>query len=313
MAVPSLFLLLALGVANAPQETDADNVVILLDASGSMKDPMGGPARMQKMDAAKRAIAEVLEHVPQSTHAGLLVFSGSHKENDWVFPLGPRDDAKLIAALNRLGPDGGTPLGAYMKLAADRLLDQRTEQSGYGSYRMLVVTDGRADKDDQPFVDRYLPDILGRGIVVDVIGVAMEEDISLAKRVHSYRRADDLPALRKAIADVFAEVGNDSASATVAAEGYELAAIFPDDAIGPILAALTRVEDHPIGEAPPRDSSSFGGPLEEDSDGSVPDYGQGVPGDTRNGSSKAVWICIAVAIGAVLISRSRARARRGRA
>jgi uncharacterized protein YegL len=300
MAIPSLFLLLALAAPSALQEPDADNVVILLDASGSMKDPMSGPGRMQKMEAAKRAIAEVLGHVPQSTQAGLLVFSGSHKQNDWVFPLGPRDDAKLIAALNRLGPDGGTPLGAYMKQAADRLLEQRTQQSGYGTYRMLVVTDGRADDDDQPLVDRFLPDILGRGIVVDVIGVAMEEDHPLAKRVHSYRRADDLPALRQAISEVFAEVGHDASSSAIANEGYELVAGLPDDAVAPILASLTNTRDVPIGTRE----------AEAPSDAPPSDWAPAPQEKSRHGGSSAVWIALGVVFLVVVTRGMRGRARR---
>src|SRR5688500_10189845 len=99
MLAPLAFSLLLASPAPALQDLAADNVVILLDASGSMARPMEGPDPGQKMDAAKRAIAEVLRRVPQETQAGLLVFSGRNKSDEWVYPLGPRDDAALIGAL----------------------------------------------------------------------------------------------------------------------------------------------------------------------------------------------------------------------
>ena len=303
MPITTFFFLLAL--APSPQQLDVDNVVILLDASGSMEKSMDGPIEMQKMIAAKRAISQVLQRVSQETHVGLLVFSGRNKSDDWVYPLGPRDDAKLIAALERITPDGGTPLGAYMKIAADRLLEQRAEQSGYGTYRMLVVTDGQADDHDAPFLDLYLPDILARGIVVDVIGVAMDEDHLLAERVHSYRRADDLPALQQSIAEVFAEVGSDEGS-TTAAEGFDLAAVLPDDAIAPILAALTSSEDVPIGMRPP--SASPAGDA-----GATEWSAQNAPGTqsprSRRGSRTAIVIAVSV-VAFIVLTRAMARARR---
>ena len=73
---------------------NANNVVIVLDASGSMDRPMPGSS-MRKMDAAKAALREVLKRVPSDTQIGLLVFSGANVSNDWVYSLGPRDDAKL--------------------------------------------------------------------------------------------------------------------------------------------------------------------------------------------------------------------------
>jgi hypothetical protein len=91
MALPSLFLLLALAASNALQEPDADNVVILLDASGSMKDPMDGPERIQKMGRQARHRGSTGARAAVDSRGSPRLQRG-HKENDWVFPLGPRDD-----------------------------------------------------------------------------------------------------------------------------------------------------------------------------------------------------------------------------
>ena len=77
-----------------------------------------------------------------------------------------------------------------MKKGADTLLKARKSQYGYGSYRLLVVTDGEAS--DPGLVERFTPDIISRGIITDVIGVDMNKAHTLATKVHSYRSANDL-------------------------------------------------------------------------------------------------------------------------
>lgn len=224
-----------------------DNVVIVLDASGSMKEALAG-TRMSKMTAAKAAIKTVLQKVPPSTRVGLLVFSALNVKDDWVYPLGPRNDEALVAALDRLEANAGTPLGVYIKKGADRLLEERTRQFGYGTYRLLVVTDGEAQ--DQNLVDAYTPDVMSRGITLDVIGVAMKQDHTLARKAHSYRRANDPASLNRAITEVFAEIGGSATTDTAQAEAFELLAPFPGEVAAAMIQALSSPGNHPIGTKP---------------------------------------------------------------
>ncbi|MFC1601454.1 VWA domain-containing protein [Candidatus Sumerlaeota bacterium] len=225
-----------------------DNVVIVLDASGSMNSNMRGTQK-KKMDAAKDALREVLKQAPSTTHIGLLVFSASNVRNDWVYPLGPRDDARLAQAINLPKANGSTPLGAYIKKGGDRLLAQRKAQHGYGSYRLLIVTDGEAS--DRRLVEKYAPDVVSRGITVDVIGVDMESNHTLATKVHSYRRANDPQALRTAVAAVFAEV-SETGPAAIGEDAFAEIEPIPTEVAAGMLAALTRNDDRPIsGKRPP--------------------------------------------------------------
>ena len=229
----------------AQGQTYFDNVVIVLDASGSMKQRMPG-TQTKKMDAAKKALIEVLKTLPQSTQIGLLVFSAKDLKDDWVFPLGPREDNELIPAIQKINPNHGTPLGQYIKEGADRLLEQRAEQFGYGTYRLLVVTDGEANDGD--LVRQYVPEVLSRGIVVDVIGVAMKENHTLATKVHSYRSANDEDSLKQAIAEVFAEVGSSSNDLN-AEEAFEILAGIPDELAQVAIQTLAGSGNNPIGQS----------------------------------------------------------------
>ncbi len=241
-----LAAVLVLGVGRgAASEVYVDNVIIVLDASGSMKRPMRGTST-SKMSAAKDALKAVLKQLPPSTHVGLLVFSAAGGGPDWVYPLGARDDQRLMAAIDAPRPGGGTPLGRYMKIGADRLLKARDAQFGYGSYRLLVVTDGEADKMDRPKMESYTPDIVSRGITIDVIGVDMAGNHTLATKVHSYRSANDPASLQRAVREVFAEVEKSRDDST-GEDAFEVIAPLPEGMAQVILDALAVSGNEPIG------------------------------------------------------------------
>ncbi|MCP4709394.1 MAG: VWA domain-containing protein [Planctomycetes bacterium] len=224
-----------------------DNLVMVLDASGSMEKSMRGPhGQVNKMTAAKDAIREVLKTVPESTHVGLLVFSGMGITNEWIHPLGAYDKDVLETGLSRLRPTGTTPLGKYIKIGADRLLEARETQHNYGSYRLLVVTDGQAN--DENLVNRYTPEVIARGVTLDVIGVAMEERHNLSQWAHSYRSADDPASLQQAIREVMAEVSvkeTDSSAIT----STELEGLSNEVALA-MIAAISEPPNHPVGQGP---------------------------------------------------------------
>mgnify|MGYP001590337655 CR=1 FL=1 len=242
-----LALTLCAGMVHSMEGLDHNNVVIVLDASGSMDSVMSTSedgTSVNKMDAAKIALLEVLKQVPGETHIGLLVFSASNISDPWVYPLGPRDDHLLKEAVMKPDPSGGTPLGKYIKIGADTLLEQREKQFGYGTYRLLIVTDGEAQ--DKRLVEKYVPEAMSRGITLDVIGVGMVRTHTLATKVHSYRNANDPASLKKAIADVFAEVADDSSDSTGEDAFAELAAI-PHEAAASMLKVLATSGNHPLG------------------------------------------------------------------
>ena len=109
------------------------------------------------------------------------------------------------------------------------------------------MTDGEAE--DQKLVDRYTPELVARGIKVDVIGVAMNQRHTLATKVHSYRSANDPASLKQALAEVFGEIGGRSDDATSAAVFQEIASIPNEVAVG-MIQALSSSGNHPIGEKP---------------------------------------------------------------
>ena len=217
-------------------------VVVVLDDSGSMANSMRG-MRAAKMDVAKEALLSVLKDFPAEAEVGVLALNSTVDRRHWIVPLGPVDSSTLQRSISSIGANGGTPLGAALKEAADALLNKRDKQV-YGTYRLLVVTDGEAG--DPQLVEEYLPDIKARGLITDVIGVDMAGNHSLATKVNTYRRADDPASLKKAIADVFAETSDDAAGA--GESDYDLLSGIPDEVAWAALASLTESKNQPIGE-----------------------------------------------------------------
>ena len=221
------------------------NVVVILDDSGSMDDRMRTKdGRVKKIKAAKSALVGVLNQLPPDTNVGVLTLNSQLDGTNWIIPIdSAMESGERSQRIQQIRAVGSTPLGQFMKIGADELLNTR-DSKVYGVYRLLIVTDGEAN--DSQLVDSALPDILSRGLTVDVIGVDMKSDHSLATRVHSYRRADDNDALAQALSEVFGET---SANDQDAAADFEILAALPEGFAEQALEALSSKGNTPISES----------------------------------------------------------------
>jgi hypothetical protein len=248
-----LLATIGLFLAMAGNALADDNYVVVFDASGSMNwdAPNGG----KKIDLAKQALEKVLLSLPtKNTNLGLLVFSAGNLnvEKEWVYPIGPIDQARLKQAIYLPKPEGGTPLGTYLKKGADALVEWRKKQGNYGTYTLVLVTDGQCDDDDLANLQRNLPLVQVRGIGVNVIGLAMGRDAWLASHSTSYQSADDSAALASAVKKVFAEVQL-NANGKVDPEFFKDLDALPDLTAKAVVASLsnTGTQNQEIGKQPP--------------------------------------------------------------
>ena len=289
-------LVFGIQICGADDDIHKDNIVVILDASGSMQDKFSGDQTKSKMAAAKAALQEVLSKVPDGTQIGLLVFSGANIQNDWVYPLGPKDTQKLIAAIHLPQPSGNTPLGKYIRIGANRLLEQRESQYNYGNYRLLVVTDGEASDTDK--VKYYTPEILNRQIRIDVIGVDMKTDHILANVVDSYRKADNPGELVAAVSQILAETG-DTGTDVGGEDAFEYIAPLSSEIAADLIQRLTTL---------PSNTSIAVKPAEVAPTRTVPPRKAPVPQqrDTENrGTASFVLVLVVLFVIGFLIFRNR--------
>lgn len=219
-----------------------NNVVILFDTSGSMQESMHS-TQQAKIDVAKKVLCEVAGKLPADTNIGLITFGG------WVYNLGPVDQGKLINSIRNLQISewSGTPLGTYMKTAADALLQQREKAAGYGTYKLFIITDGEANNEPSNLVGDYLADILSRGLRVECVGVDMTDNHMLSKKVHRYMRADDPESFKTSVQKIIPEV---QASKDDVSSFDEIKPL-PPQMCKAIITALCTSGNHPIGTTPP--------------------------------------------------------------
>jgi Ca-activated chloride channel homolog len=122
---------------------------IVIDVSGSMDDRVTGQdgRRERKIDIARRAARDLVEqfavyaddHRDEPVLLGIYEFSRRDDQPDArpIIPMGPPDRSRAEAALAKLDPEGGTPIGQAM-VAAKRELDA----TGLTRRHLLIVSDG---------------------------------------------------------------------------------------------------------------------------------------------------------------------------
>lgn len=290
----------------------ADTVVIVMDDSGSMADRMkASPVRITRIEAAKKALSQVIDSLPDGTQLGILLLNGQKQNNHWLVPPGPLNRPTAKTQVMGLVANGGTPLGERIQQAMNELLQIRAKQI-YGSYRLIVVTDGEAT--DAQRLQRVLPGILARGIPVDVIGVDMAQNHSLATQVRSYRRADDEAQFSQAMTEVLAE---SQGSGDGAESDFEWIAPLSDEMATAVLAALAKplnapvqLDENPLGAAAPAvqsapDQDSY--PASGSANFAQPNTGSSSWTDFLGGACCIAFIAIMILAAVIIKSSNRKR------
>lgn len=180
------------------------NFYFIMDGSGSMREGTsrncGGDQKFDdKMTGARWAIKTFLENVPQDVNIGLYVFdSGGRRE---VVPLGTGNRDTFLRAVDNIDAGGGTPLAQAIRFGTNQLVKQYQQQLGYGEYRLVAVTDGKARGIPQAalYAAKY-------GMPIYSIGLCVGPDHPLRHFSVSYRAADNFADLSKGLSDTLAEL-----------------------------------------------------------------------------------------------------------
>ncbi|WP_405100021.1 vWA domain-containing protein [Oceanobacillus sp. FSL H7-0719] len=131
------------------------NVLVLLDASGSMGAYLDGQTQM---DAAKTAITNFMEELPKDANVGLRIYghkgTGSSEDKDLscssselVYPLASYDKSAFQTSLDKTQPAGWTPIQLALNEAQKDLEKFNGEENTNIVY---LVSDGISTCDDDP-------------------------------------------------------------------------------------------------------------------------------------------------------------------
>ena len=154
----------------AARADDATNVLIVLDASGSMAGRMGGQVKMQ---LAERVVKDLVDNMPAEMNVGLIVYGAKSsrekrdcKDIDLLRPVQRVDPKSFDAALEHVSPHGMTPIGASLLRAAEAL------KGLPGQSTIVLVSDGTETCQSDPCaVAKQVKETTGIDVRVHVVGL----------------------------------------------------------------------------------------------------------------------------------------------
>ncbi len=174
----ALLFVVSLPVWNAaPATADGDDtgrMVLVLDSSGSMKERTAGGE--PKIDAAKKALNQVIGSLPEKQSVGLRVYGaevfsrsdpGACTDSQLVVPVETDNRDNLRSAVARYKPYGETPIGYALQQAGDDLGNE-------GKRTVVLVSDGEPTCAPDPC--KVARDLSKKGVdlKIDVVGLDVD-------------------------------------------------------------------------------------------------------------------------------------------
>ncbi len=147
---------------NKPKRTLA--MVLVLDISGSMNDPIAGNAKVRNIDLAKVALRTAVNMLDPRDQVGVLVFEDRSR---WIWPLVPvTDKQKIIAKIDTIQAEGSTNMYPPLEQAYLSLRESFADLK-----HIIVMTDGLGEPGD---FDGLAQKIAAEGITMTTVGVGSE-------------------------------------------------------------------------------------------------------------------------------------------
>jgi len=114
-----------------------NNILIILDISGSMSEPMGAS---NKMDVAKKILGRYIDALPDSSRVALVVYGRSGCDEDSIAllsPMGRINKDSLKSRIAELAPRGATPIAFTLSKTAEFLRGFEEDNNS-----LILVSDG---------------------------------------------------------------------------------------------------------------------------------------------------------------------------
>jgi len=153
-----------------PEPGDTGKLVMVLDSSGSMKEPAGDGKT--KIVAARTALTQVVSKLPDDAQVGLRVYGatvfkrtqpGACTDTQLTVPIGTGNRPQLQAAIAKYKPYGETPIAYALQQAAKDL-------GPTGRRTIVLVSDGEATCAPEPCEVARSIAKQGIDLKIDVVG-----------------------------------------------------------------------------------------------------------------------------------------------
>lgn len=184
--VAALGTSVSLAVAQGPDEDSAPSgqggepaVLLIMDSSLSMREPAGGDR--SRIEAARGAVREVVEALPDGAQVGLRVYGSRVDESSRAegcrdtrlsVPVGPLDREGIVSTVDGLAPTGRTPIGRSLREAVDDFPPDAEPK------RIVLVSDG-GDNCAPPDPCEAAEEVAQQGVdlTIDVVGLQVTDRV----------------------------------------------------------------------------------------------------------------------------------------
>ena len=173
-------------VSNVLQE----NYFVIMDDSGSMSG--------RRINEARQALLNLAQTLPAEHNLGVMFLNDPD-----VVSLSSGDRREFVQRVKTVNAYGGTPLLNTIVEAYRKITEQASSQSGYGSYHLIVVTDGNSTDGSPLQLVRSI--VANTSIQVHVIGFHVNDHILNDPAFIDYQTASNSTELAKAFESVTAE------------------------------------------------------------------------------------------------------------
>lgn len=181
-----------------------DNFMVVLDMSGSMSAGNCAGSHPNKAEAARVAITNWMKSITRDANLGLIIFDS--EGTSVRVPLG-RDNRDVFQEhIARSSASGGTYLQTALGLAHEELTRRARYQQGYGTYRLVVITDGDHSQGEDPTEE--VTRIAGNPanpIEIHTIGFCIDDSALNQPGITRYHSAQNPRELAKGLDSVLAE------------------------------------------------------------------------------------------------------------
>jgi len=164
-------LCLLLGLSSLLAQDNTQNLLLILDGSGSMWAKVGGEF---KIKVAQQSIGQLLDKLSPEAQLGLIAYGHRHKDDcsdiEVLIPSGPVDKAAATEKVNAINPTGKTPITASLQEAF------RLARASGKPVSIILVSDGLETCDADPCEAARLAKAEGLPFVLHVIGFGLEEE-----------------------------------------------------------------------------------------------------------------------------------------
>lgn len=160
------------------------NVLIILDISGSMMEPLGTST---KIEVAKKVVGKYIDSLPSTMKAGLVIYGKTDcgdSSIELLAPVGRLNKAMLKARVQGLRPSGSTPIAMTLNKSTDYFRGLEKDNNN-----LILISDGMESCGGDPI--KAIRDLKESDANPEVTVIGLNVDMNTRKQLAGIAASSD--------------------------------------------------------------------------------------------------------------------------